>query len=92
VIYTQPCFRFHFLLTSNLCSGGGSRSRGRSGKASPKKSQGPNHYATLGVKSKATPTELKKAYHKLALKYHPGLHALSSVRCICSQHHTLFRR
>lgn len=28
-------------------------------------------YLTLGIEKKATETEIKKAYRKLALKYHP---------------------
>lgn len=32
------------------------------------------YYNELGIKSNATPDEIKKAYKKMALKWHPDKH------------------
>lgn len=37
------------------------------------------HYEILGVKREAGDDDLKKAYRKLALKWHPGELSLSSI-------------
>lgn len=39
------------------------------------KSQRKNYYKTLGINKKATGEEIKKAYRKLALVYHPDRHS-----------------
>jgi hypothetical protein len=53
---------------SSSSSRGNSRARSNSESCKPK---GPTHYEVLGVAKTARPVEVKKAYHKLALKFHP---------------------
>eukprot|EP00293_Proteomonas_sulcata_P021123 CAMPEP_0184316552 /NCGR_PEP_ID=MMETSP1049-20130417/90855_1 /TAXON_ID=77928 /ORGANISM="Proteomonas sulcata, Strain CCMP704" /LENGTH=329 /DNA_ID=CAMNT_0026635569 /DNA_START=168 /DNA_END=1155 /DNA_ORIENTATION=+ len=45
-----------------------------------RQSDSPDYYKVLGVTSKATESEIKKAFHKLALQYHPDKVSEDEVR------------
>jgi tetratricopeptide (TPR) repeat protein len=54
--------------------GGGQRQQQRGGsssRSSRAKVAEPSHYSVLGVAQDASSAQIKKAYHKLALKFHP---------------------
>jgi uncharacterized membrane protein YgcG len=71
--------------SSSSSSGGGGSSGGNSKKqvpphtSSPVQSASASHYTVLGVPSTATAGEVKKAYLKLALKYHPDKNKAADV-------------
>lgn len=43
------------------------------------------HYEILGVKRDAGDDDLKKAYRKLALKWHPGKLLVNVIWILCTQ-------
>ena len=63
----------------------------RQAKLELKKSLRKDYYKILGVAKDASESEIKTAYKKMALKYHPGTHADRTVQPV-GPGASLFRR
>ena len=60
-------YLFIYLLSKDI------RGKMREAELDLKKSQRKDYYKILGLQKNATDAEVKKAYKKLALRYHPGM-------------------